>query len=83
MDFIYLVSSHDNSRGMGNSHSDAILVLAVQHLHGLDGLWNRTAATDEHAIDIKGKGKAVGGREVCWADGGSWCGGGVGGTGAG
>lgn len=38
---------------------DAILILSVEDLHGLDGFWNGLAAANEHAIDIKGIGVLV------------------------
>ena len=40
-------------------HSDAILILTIQHLHSLDGLWNGPATPNEDAINIEGKGKVV------------------------
>jgi hypothetical protein len=42
------------------SHFNSILVLAIQDLHGLDGFRDRTAASDEHTVDIEGKGEGIG-----------------------
>jgi hypothetical protein len=37
-----------------NSHLDSVLVLTVEHLHGLDSLGNGTSTTDQNTIDIEG-----------------------------
>lgn len=41
-------------------HFDAVLVLAIEDLHGFDGLRNDTAAFDKDTIDIESVGIFVG-----------------------
>jgi hypothetical protein len=66
-----LGSLHAGTDVVDDLHLNTEFVLAVEDLHGLDGLGDGLAATDEHTIDIKGKDKGVGDGDVeRWADGG-------------
>ena len=42
------------------SHLDPILVLAIQNLHGFDGLGDGTATANENTINIESKGETIG-----------------------
>lgn len=40
-------------------HTDTILVLTIEHLHGLNGLGDGPATSDKHAINIESKGEVI------------------------
>lgn len=50
------------SAGGSNLHMNAILVLTIQDSHGLNGLGDSLASTDEDAIDIESEDEGVGDR---------------------
>lgn len=41
-------------------HSETIFILAVEHLHGLDGLWDGPTTPDKHAINVESEREIVG-----------------------
>ena len=45
---------------------NTVLILAVEDLHGLDGLGNGAATTNEDTIDIEGEDEAVGDSQIQW-----------------
>jgi len=46
-------------------HLHPIFIFTIQHFHRFDGFRNGPSPSDQHSIDIEGKGKGVRSREIC------------------